>query len=185
MPSPIAHSLMGYTISRLTPGAASKRRISLTLFYLLTANAPDLDFIPGFLIGEPGYYHQGISHSFGFAVLWASVFSIGIALLRWDAPRRVSAILFFLYSSHVVLDYFGADTGFPFGVPLLWPLTDDYYLASYPFFSGIRRASGSSMNVIFSLVSFHNLFAITIEFFLLAPVVWFVLVLQRRRKVAE
>lgn len=41
------------------------------------ANAPDLDFVHGFLIDRPNLFHLGISHSLGAAVL----FSIGAAFL--------------------------------------------------------------------------------------------------------
>ena len=36
-------------------------------------NAPDLDFIPGLILGRPNLYHHGISHSLGAAVIFSCI----------------------------------------------------------------------------------------------------------------
>ena len=47
--------------------------LPVVLLFVLFANAPDLDFVPGILLGDPGAYHHGISHSLGFALMVAVV----------------------------------------------------------------------------------------------------------------
>ena len=69
MPSPVGYSLVGLIIYRVTNrprGAWPWQRIGL---YTLIANAPDLDFLPGLLVGDLSRFHHGPSHSIGFAVL--------------------------------------------------------------------------------------------------------------------
>ena len=68
MPSPIAHSLAGVALYQVRP----ERRHQLALLALLVvaANLPDLDFIPGMIMGNADRYHHGPSHSLfvGFEV---------------------------------------------------------------------------------------------------------------------
>ena len=82
MPSPVGHSLMGYIIYRTTATAVVVQRMQLIVFYLLVANAADLDFIPGLLVGMPNRYHHGISHSVGFAALIAVACSLLMFFLK-------------------------------------------------------------------------------------------------------
>ena len=81
MPSPIAHSLTGYIIYRAA-SPVHARRWQHVVLHLFAANAPDLDFLPGFLIGDPDLYHHGVSHSIGFAVLFASALSLFLDAAR-------------------------------------------------------------------------------------------------------
>jgi inner membrane protein len=181
MPSPISHSLMGYIIYRATAtpgGAQSRHRLAL---YLLAANAPDLDFVPGLLMGDPNRYHHGISHSIGFAALFALVFSFSLVLAKRHAMGRNSAIFFSLYCSHIGLDYLSIDTTPPYGEPLLWPFSNRYYIAPFAFLPDIQRVSHSSLGFIVSLFSLHNLWAISVECLLLFPLI--LLVSRLRKKI--
>jgi hypothetical protein len=58
MPSPVGHSLMGYLIYSATEKSPARPGWGILALYLLAANAPDMDFIPGMLIGEPGRYRD-------------------------------------------------------------------------------------------------------------------------------
>jgi inner membrane protein len=118
MPSPIGHSLMGYTIYRIVNRDVKVQQWRATAVYLFAANAPDLDFLPGLLIGDLGRFHHGPSHSIGFAIL----FGIGASLFFSRRPYTF-LVASSLYFSHVVLDYLVQDLTPPHGVPLLWPLT--------------------------------------------------------------
>ena len=181
MPSPIGHSLMGYIIYQSTPRSTGMRQWQLIALYIFAANAPDIDFIPGFFIGDPNRYHHGISHSVGFTVLFASVFSLFLYLLKRDPFRRNFAVFFCLYFSHIVLDYLSIDTSFPYGETFFWPLSNKYYIASFAFLPDIRRAYSSS-EFILSLVSLHNMWTVSVECFLLLPLLLLVLVLRRRSR---
>lgn len=170
---------MGYIIYRAIemPGVTHNwQRIAL---YLFVANAPDIDFIPGFFTGDPSRYHHGVSHSIGFTVLFAAALSLFLYLLKRDNFMRNLAIFFSLYFSHVVLDYLSIDTGFPYGEIFFWPLTDEYYIASFAFLPDIWRAS-SGREFLPSLFSLHNLWAVTAEIILLLPFLLLVLAVKKR-----
>ena len=168
MPSPVGHSLMGYIIYRAAVGSNTVERWSLIALCVFAANAADLDFLPGLLVGDPGRYHHGPSHSLGFAVLFALACSFLLLLFKRAAIGWNFTIFFALYSSHIALDYLSIDTTAPYGVPLLWPLSDAYYIAPFAFLPGIRRAA-TSIEFIPSLFSLHNLWAASVECLLLLP----------------
>jgi len=183
MPSPVGHSLMGYIIFRATKRPVEGHRWPPIVLYLFSANTPDLDFIPGFLVGDPHRYHHGISHSIGFAVLFALTFSFSLFLRKPDSFKRNFVIFFSLYFSHIVLDYFSIDTSLPYGVPFFWPLSNTYYIAPFAFLPDIRRALSSS-EFIPSLFSLHNLWAASVEFLLLFPMLLLVRVWRKRARVS-
>jgi inner membrane protein len=143
---------------------------------LFAANAADLDFIPGLLIGDPNRFHHGVSHSLGLAVLFALCCGFG-RLLGPSFWKNVAAF-FCLYFSHVAIDYFSIDTRAPYGVPLLWPLTNDYYIAPFTLLPDIRRSSETGKFFI-SLFTLHNLWAVTVESIVLYPVVVMMRVCRR------
>jgi inner membrane protein len=173
---------MGYIIYRATETAVAAQRWQLMVFYLLVANAADLDFIPGLLVGMPNRYHHGVSHSVGFAALIAVACSLLMFFLKRDSFSRSFPIVFCLYCSHIVLDYLSIDTTSPYGVPLFWPFSNEYYIASFAFLPSIRRASISGVEFVTSLFSLHNLLAISVEFLLLFP---FILLISAFRKQAS
>lgn len=181
MPSPIGHSLMAYIMYRATPTSSPRVNLTRMGFYLLAANAADLDFIPGLLVGDPGLYHHGISHSLGFAALVAVVYGLLLMFATRQARWQPFVISFALWSSHIGLDYFSIDPGLPYGVPLFWPLSDAYYIAPFPFFPEIRRSQVSS-EFLASLVSLHNLWAISIELLVLGSSAVLMLVAQKLAK---
>ena len=78
MPLPIAHSaagLAGYLAFRKrTPTISAKQELFLLGSCLFLANLPDLDFIPGFLCGDPGRFHHGLSHSLAVGLIGALIF---------------------------------------------------------------------------------------------------------------
>jgi inner membrane protein len=175
MPSPIGHSLLGYALC-LVFRPTSIRSLKMIGLCLFAANAADLDFIPGLLIGHPEQFHHGISHSIGMAALFALV----CACLRFLGPsfRTNFTALFSIYFSHVVLDYFSIDTTPPYGVPLWWPLTHDYFIAPFAFFPDIRRSPLQS-EFFMSLFSWHNLWSITVELMVIGPILLIIRILQK------
>jgi inner membrane protein len=182
MPSPVGHSLMGLIIYRVSGRPVLSHRWQVIGLYLFAANAPDLDFIPGLSVGNPNLYHHGVSHSIGFAILFAAVCGLVLFLLKGKGVWRDVAIFFCLYTSHVILDWLSIDTRPPYGVPLIWPLSDAYYIAPIAFLPDIRRVSSSNLDFITSLFSLHNLWAVCAEVLLLCP---FILALWLLRKSAN
>jgi inner membrane protein len=143
---------------------------------LFAANAADLDFVPGLLIGDPDRFHHGVSHSLGLAVLFALCCGSG-RLLGPTFWGNVAAF-FCLYFSHVAIDYFSTDTSAPYGVPFFWPLTNEYYIAPFAFLPDIRRSSGTG-EFFMSLFTLHNLWAVTVESIVIYPIVVMMRVFKR------
>ena len=181
MPLPVGHSLSGYLIYLGTERKAALRGWKIILLYLLCANLPDLDILPGYLLGRPNLYHHGISHSVGLAVL------VGLAaagVTYWKNRRgagRVFLIAFGLYFSHVLLDTLIADTTPPYGVQLLWPLSRKYIISPVLIFPTVFKADTSGA-FFSSLIHPGNLRLVGIELLYFAPLVLLGQLLLRRRK---
>jgi len=50
---PFGHSLAGYIVSAYKSKTFRLNNVKILALYVFIANAPDLDFIPGILIGKP------------------------------------------------------------------------------------------------------------------------------------
>ncbi len=126
----VGHSLAGLSLYLIF-----ERKLSLlkewkeVLFFLILANLPDLDFLPGIVSGDLNRYHHGASHSIGFCLL-TGVITAGIYKLRKNTsfinpvrnarkPVRENKISnwvkygfisFCLCFSHILIDLFGQDT---------------------------------------------------------------------------
>jgi inner membrane protein len=175
MPSPIGHSLMGYIIRRATAQPRSSRDWSAIALYVFAANAPDLDFIPGLFVGQLSRFHHGPSHSIGFAILFAA-----LASFLFRRRVRVFVIALSLYLSHVLLDYLIQDPSPPYGVPLFWPLSYEYYMAPFAFFRRFDYASHSLDSLLSPMFTLHNLLTVFLEIVLLLPLLIFVVLVKSK-----
>jgi len=132
MPSPIGHTLAGCAVAlALIPPQMPQAWQAWTLC-LVSANLPDVDFIPGLLSGDPRAFHRGPSHSLTAAFVVAG---LGAALWMGSSlPWLTRAgLIFFAYSSHVVLDFFTPGRG----VLLSWPISRRRYQATCPCFRSV------------------------------------------------
>lgn len=146
MATPLGHYLLGLSIARLS----SPRGPRSWPFYLAFLGcAADLDFLFGILIGEPARFHRGFSHSLLASLM---IGLIGVALLKRFSAKRWT--LFFLlcslYASHLLLDFFTLDTGYPYGIPLFWPSLETYQ-SPWVLLPNVQHSSRSSL-------SLHNLY---------------------------
>lgn len=118
MPTPVGHVLAGGTVGL---GLARERELRRdAALCALCAVLPDLDFVPGALIGDPSRFHHDFSHSL--------VLVLGLGLLvglvvREDRLRR-ALIAASGYASHLLLDLVTLDALPPYGMALFWPLSD-------------------------------------------------------------
>jgi len=157
----VGHSLAGLSLYFIF-----NRKLSLlkewknVLFFLILANLPDLDFLPGIVSGDLNRYHHGASHSIGFCLL-VGVIAAGIYKLRKNAPfinpvrnarkpvreNKISNwvkygfISFCLCFSHILIDLFGRDTCPPYGEKLFWPFSNKYFIASFTPFGEVDHTS--------------------------------------------
>jgi membrane-bound metal-dependent hydrolase YbcI (DUF457 family) len=129
MPSPIGHTLAGCAVALALIPPQMPQAWEAWAFCLISANLPDMDFIPGFLTDNPRAFHRGPSHSmlaaFVAAVLGASLW-IGSSL-PWLTR---AGVIFLAYVSHVGLDYHTPGRG----VLLGWPISYRRYQAAHPWF---------------------------------------------------
>jgi membrane-bound metal-dependent hydrolase YbcI (DUF457 family) len=169
MASPLGHGLAGLLIYS-NSFKELRRDWKFLLVCLFCALAPDLDILPGMLVGQPNLFHHGISHSLGFGLIVALVLSL--LYFRERASFRTFGTFFLLYSSHLFLDYIAIDTSLPYGAPFLWPLSDAYYLAPFAFLPDIHRSSESNFIFLFSLINTHNVFAATVELLIMVPLLF-------------
>jgi inner membrane protein len=183
MATPIGHLLAGYAVGRGTSLGTKPAQRTLLLFCMVLAVAPDLDFLPGLLQGQPALYHQGISHSFAFALV---VGLFGALLLRPRAYGLLATwgLLFAAYSSHLLIDLFGPDNRPPYGIPLFWPLSDSTYLSPLSIFWGVRHVAQTSATTaqwFAGIAHPYNVGAILIELALIGPLAVYAEFVGRRR----
>jgi membrane-bound metal-dependent hydrolase YbcI (DUF457 family) len=129
-----AHTAAGYLAYEVARPAECHRP-GLLLAAVGLANAPDLDFLPGLLIGQPGAYHRGVTHTLA-AVVLATLVAVVVARrgVHWwprthRTPRAVGAWVAALWASHLLLDFITTDVVAPYGGRFLWPLSSAYYIA--------------------------------------------------------
>ncbi|GIX49599.1 MAG: hypothetical protein KatS3mg131_3810 [Candidatus Tectimicrobiota bacterium] len=182
MATPIGHALAGYAVYRLTTKPAEQGGRAWLWLCMLLAVAPDFDFLPGLLIGQPARYHQGISHSLGVA----GGVSLAVALLlhRGHAAWIGAWGRFLLaYGSHLLIDVFCPDGRPPYGIPLLWPLMSAHVLAPWPVFLGVNHAATTTASTgawLAALAHPVNLGAIGLEIAVLGSLLAGLLWLKQR-----
>jgi membrane-bound metal-dependent hydrolase YbcI (DUF457 family) len=157
MPSPLAHSTMGYVIYRMAKDRSSGQGLGkvgpLPNLLILTVGLsllPDIDSIAGVALGDFGRYHNGPTHSL-FVGLAVALLVAGVA--QWT--RRSGffywfAIASLCYQSHVIFDFFTVGRG----VLLFWPLTSARFQSPVRLFYGLRWSDGfTSIHHVWTLLS--------------------------------
>lgn len=171
--TPIGHSLAGYAVYSFSVASTNRDRLKLAILCIFIATAPDLDFLPGILIGRPELYHHGITHSLGFAIM-ASLVTAGIVSIRTKPFSLIFSLCFISYLSHVVIDFFGpsAPDRHPPGIPLFWPISDENFISPVQLFLGVHHIGSPSATIIEwieSIISLYNVGAIVVEVTLIIP----------------
>jgi membrane-bound metal-dependent hydrolase YbcI (DUF457 family) len=123
-----AHATAGYLVYEAVR-PSERHRPALLAASVLLANAPDLDFVPGWLLGHPGMFHRGLTHTLG-AVVAVAVLG-GLLWRRGElATARITALwAAAAYGSHLLVDYLTTCARPPHGGRFLWPLSDAYWIA--------------------------------------------------------
>jgi membrane-bound metal-dependent hydrolase YbcI (DUF457 family) len=124
------HTAAGY-LAYEAVRPADEHRGGLLAAAVVLANGPDIDFLPGLLIGQPGAFHRGFTHTLGAAVLVGMTIWLVSRLMgrRARSTWRVSCWATAVYASHLLVDFVTMDSHPPYGARFLWPLSDSYYLA--------------------------------------------------------
>lgn len=179
MCTPIGHALAGAVIYK---GGSNQlgHPIWLLVVLILSANLPDVDFIFGYVVGNPNLYHHTWTHSLTFCLMVGAL----TVIVTWPLVGRNSLWIGFLISgavlSHLIMDFFTVDRNPPLGIKLFWPVTEKYYISSVSIFQDVYKAS-SSNGFIRSLFCWHNLITVLIETVIVGPLFIVVYLFKRKR----
>ena len=154
MPSPIGHALAGAAIAwsfRGVRGAPIGWRLPVAC--AACAALPDVD-----LLYMPT--HRTATHSVPVAV-FLTIVAIGVTgwvnpFRDWSARRFGSSTPTFViglacglaWSSHILLDWLGADANPPFGVQAFWPFLQTWFYSGLDIFPGTQRRDALSMRAL-------------------------------------
>ena len=144
MPSPIAHTMIGYVIYRifqLRMSHGSTKQIGslpLLAFTIGLSLLPDLDSVIGIWMGDFWRFHNQATHS----LIIGLIIALGIGAVIW-LRRRSGFLCWFIiallcYELHVIMDFFTLGRG----VMLLWPFSSDRYESSVKLFYGFHWSQG-------------------------------------------
>ena len=142
------------------------------LVIVLMANLPDIDYVPGVLVGEINAFHHYFTHTLG----WIAA----VAVASWLLLRKSSGagwpvfiVLFAALASHLVADLLSADGNAPYGIMALWPFTDRFYISPSSIFWSLRKATWSDV------FQWYNVRAALYEALVILPMLVAVLVFKR------
>jgi membrane-bound metal-dependent hydrolase YbcI (DUF457 family) len=171
MPSPIAHSTIGYVIYRFRqrqlPSSWGSKCLGpfhflmiVTFFFSLL---PDFDSLIGILVGNTAQYHNNGTHSLIIGFLLALVIGGAVWLKTRTNSLNWFLIILLSYNMHVISDFFTYDTR---GVMLFWPLSVERYTSPISLFYGVRWSDGwISVRHLWTLAT-ESLFALGVLFLL-------------------
>lgn len=171
MASPIGHALAGYIgyqgLATLPVKARDKWQL---VGAIALANMPDLDFIPGLLIGQFKAFHRLGSHS----LLSAAAVGMAVALGTWlwgrwrqstraERPRCLvwGTWSWLLYAGHIGIDLIVIDRLPPQGLQLLWPLSDQFFVSPVMVLPGLTFEP---------VLSWQNCWAVGTEILVFLPI---------------
>lgn len=171
--TPIGHSLAGYAVYSFSVAPTSHNRLRLAFLCIFMATAPDLDFLPGIIIGRPHLYHHTFTHSFGFALI-ASLIIAGIVSIRMKPFFGIFSLCLISYLSHILIDFFefSGHHSYGGGMPLFWPISKEKFsspIALYLGFHYNRLPSASIIEWIMSMIDIYNIGVIVNEAVLILP----------------
>lgn len=169
MPSPIGHTIAGFCGYLFAPkGLIPKPQLNTLIASVILANLPDVDILPGLLLGNPTLFHRQGTHSITAGIV------VGILVLvlgrRWrQASIRLGLWAAALYLSHIFLDLLVTDPSSPRGVQLFWPFSDAYFISPITVFGGFNYFN-PELGMIRSMLTVKNLMTVIREFALMLPV---------------
>lgn len=183
MSSPFGHSLAGFIIYSYKNKSLKPKETYKLFFYIFIANAPDLDFLIGMMVGKPNLYHHGISHSLGMAALFAFIIAL---FAHWFQKNNDLSIknnfflLFILICSHLFFDLISVDGRPPYGIPLFWPFSDRYFMV--PILPPVKHSVLDHATIIQffeDVFSVHNIYVVLLEIIVMTPFVLIMMLLNK------
>lgn len=134
------------------------RLMAMTLACATIAGAPDADLAFG--------VHRTFTHSLTATALVAIIAAAVAARLR--APvLGVALTCAAAHASHLFLDWLAADNFPPYGIQLLWPFSDRWYISGLDLFLGTRHQRFFTVQAMLI-----NARAVARELLILGPLAW-------------
>lgn len=170
MPSPIGHAMAGIAaawVADLVPGHRAWRTAPETATWLARAGngftmlcaafaaSPDLDLL--------FQRHRTVTHSVGAVAVIGLVAALAAARKRWPVAR-VSVMCAAAYATHLLLDWLCGDRTPPYGLQMLWPFSNAWYISGWELFRPTARLQLFTIDVMRI-----NALAIAQEIVILAP----------------
>lgn len=155
MASPVGHYLVGLAVTESL--ARDPRTRAHSYWIAAAACLPDLDVVPGLLVGELGRYHHQATHSIAAGLLVAAAVVLAARWRRHRMPAGVPLLVFIAYMSHALVDGLTANPGPRPGVPLLWPWSDARYISPWPLLPHVQHTSGPVVSVHNALLGLREL----------------------------
>jgi membrane-bound metal-dependent hydrolase YbcI (DUF457 family) len=113
-----------------------------TLGLIVLSNLPDIDFLFGWMKGDPNFYHQEGTHSLAFIMSVGLL--AGLAVQVWGRKGwRAGSLGFWILGVHLLCDVFGSDSRPPIGIPLFWPFSELRVHSPVSLFGSVTKASDS------------------------------------------
>jgi membrane-bound metal-dependent hydrolase YbcI (DUF457 family) len=182
MPSPVAHGLAGTSIHFLGRGVNLRRQWASLLFIVFVANFADMDFLPGYFVGDPRAYHWGPTHSLVAALFLGAIAGI-IGRVLFGSYRAAITMAILAYGSHLLLDSLLGRSGFPLGLELFWPFSAQRFMLPWELF---RMAPDSiRLGPVAALLDVQIIPVIERELWIMLPVTavaWFVGMLRNGKR---
>lgn len=175
---------MGLAVGHVGATGEQRRSWAWLILVIVAANAADLDFLPGLLVGDLNRYHHLAAHSLGAALLFGA--GVGVVARRFSgAPLRIGALAALVYASHLLGDYVTVDERAPYGIPLFWPLSERFFISPITFLGAVKHGNPGDghLAVLLDIFSTHNLRTIGLELLLLLPALAVILWTRRPRRV--
>ena len=164
MPSPIGHALAGAALAWSLRGMPGWKPAALCALFAgaarhrsaVHADPPDRDaqhpvavLVTIIAVAVTGWVKPGAAWS---------------RLTGGTPPRRLALACGLAWSSHIVLDWLGADASPPYGIQALWPFSDSWFFSGLDVFPGTERRQPFT-----SRAMLINLRAVLQELALMAP----------------
>jgi len=175
MPSPIAHSILGFACGCGLLALVPRKCWALVLLAFIGLGcAPDIDYLPGLLRGDFNAWHHVYTHS----MVWCLLVSAGAWLLwraiEWRASWIDLAWILLALGSHLLADWFTEDRSAPFGIMLAWPLSESYSTGPVALFGAMEK------HTLWSILNWNNLQPALLELLITLPLLVLALLWWKR-----
>jgi hypothetical protein len=151
----------------------------VVFLFLFAANAPDLDFVPGILIGIPWRFHHGPAHSLLAAILFGLAAGAIARAAGAASSRRFGFLMGASYASHLVLDMMSTAVSVRHGLPFFWPIYGNAVSLPFVVFLDVKR-DDTAGGFVQSLLVADNIVTLVWELFLVGLFAAVVLLLRGR-----